>query len=226
MKKYAIIVAGGSGTRMGGSIPKQYLQIGEKPILMHTLAQFHQYAAGLQLILVIPGKDFGYWEGLSDQFDFHIPHLLVKGGSSRFQSVKNGLDAINGAEGLVAVHDGVRPFVSQQVIADGFHEAGLFGSAIPVIPLKDSLRKLTGDGKSCFQKRELFRLVQTPQVFQLGKIKQAFQVTEQAHFTDDASVYENQGWEVNLYAGNPGNMKITSPEDLAYAEFLIRSGMR
>lgn len=222
MKKFALIVAGGSGTRMGGAISKQYREIGGRPILMHTLSSFYQYAAEVKLILVLPEDDFKFWKKLCDQYGFSLRHVLVEGGQSRFQSVKNGLDAIHEQEGVVAIHDGVRPFVTQEVIAQGYQEAQNLGSAIAVIPLKDSIRLLREDGTSCFQIREQFRLVQTPQTFQLSKIKQAFEVAEQPYFTDDASVYEHQGWKVNLFEGNASNIKITTPEDMEYAEFMIK----
>jgi 2-C-methyl-D-erythritol 4-phosphate cytidylyltransferase len=222
MKKSAIIVAGGSGLRMGGTLSKQYLEIGGRPILMHTLSAFHQYSSELDLVLVIPGKDVEYWKKLCDQYDFSLPHQLVAGGNSRFQSVKNGLDAVPGQEGLVAIHDGVRPFVTREVIAVGFDEAIKGGSAIAVVPLKDSIRRVGEDGTSSFQVRENFRLVQTPQIFLLSKIKQAFEVEEQSFFTDEATVYEHQGWKVHLYRGDPSNIKITTPEDLEFADFAIR----
>jgi 2-C-methyl-D-erythritol 4-phosphate cytidylyltransferase len=222
MEKYAIIVAGGSGTRMGAPISKQYLEIGGKPILMHTLEVFFTSIPGIHLILVIPQNDFEFWDTLCFQNKFTIPHTIVKGGNSRFQSVKNGLDAINRQEGIVAIHDGVRPFVNPDVIRESFDIAEIRGSAIAVVALKDSIRKLTDDGKSFFQERQNFRLVQTPQTFLLSKIKKAFQVTELYHFTDDATVYEHQGWQVELISGNPENIKITSPEDMLFADFLIK----
>ncbi|MCR9015962.1 2-C-methyl-D-erythritol 4-phosphate cytidylyltransferase [Aquiflexum gelatinilyticum] len=222
MNKFAVIVAGGSGTRMGAPISKQYLEIGGKPILMHTLEVFFKTLSDINLILVIPEKDFGFWGDLCGQYQFDIPHAVIKGGNSRFQSVKNGLDSIFHAEGIVAIHDGVRPFVSSQVILESFDVAEKSGSAIAVVALKDSLRKLTDDGKSFFQERQNFRLVQTPQTFLLSKIKKAFDVTELYHFTDDATVYEHQGWQVELISGNPENIKITSPDDMVYADFLVK----
>lgn len=222
MNKFAVIVAGGSGTRMGAPISKQYLEIGGKPILMHTLEVFFKTLSDINLILVIPEKDFGFWGDLCSQYQFDIPHAVIKGGNSRFQSVKNGLDSIFHAEGIVAIHDGVRPFVSSQVILESFDVAEKSGSAIAVVALKDSLRKLTDDGKSFFQERQNFRLVQTPQTFLLSKIKKAFDVTELYHFTDDATVYEHQGWQVELISGNPENIKITSPDDMVYADFLVK----
>lgn len=222
MKRYAIIVAGGSGTRMGAVIPKQYLEIGGMPILMHTLSVFNSSNPEMDLILVIPESDFTFWKKLCSQFDFKVPHKLVKGGKSRFQSVKNGLDSIQDMEGAVAVHDGVRPFVKPEVIEESFLKAEKFGSAIAVVSLKDSIRKLTEDGESVFQDRQYFRLVQTPQTFLLEKIKKAYEVPELKHFTDDATVFEYQGWQVFLIPGNPGNIKITSPEDMEYASFLVQ----
>ena len=222
MKKFAIIVAGGSGLRMGAALPKQYLSIGGKPILMHTLSRFHHHPEEIELILVIPPADFEFWRQLCRDFIFHLPHRLVKGGHSRFQSVKNGLDAIEETAGLVAIHDGVRPFATEQVISRSFVVAERFGSAVAVIPLKDSLRKLGAEGRSSCQNRDDFRLVQTPQTFQLDKIKKAFEVEELPEFTDDATVYEHQGWEVSLFDGDAANIKITTPEDMAYAEFLLQ----
>ncbi|WP_288370818.1 2-C-methyl-D-erythritol 4-phosphate cytidylyltransferase [uncultured Algoriphagus sp.] len=220
MQKAAVLVAGGRGTRMGAPISKQYLPIAGLPILMHTLSVFHQVDSAIELILVIPKDDFAYWEELCDKFQFQIPHQLVAGGNSRFQSVKNGISAISFEEGLVAIHDGVRPFVNESVIQESFEKAEEKGSAVAVIALKDSIRKLTDDGKNFYQERQYFRLVQTPQTFDLKRIRKAFQVTELPQFTDDATVYEHQGWEVTLISGNPENIKITTPEDMDYAEYL------
>lgn len=221
MNKAAILVAGGKGTRMGAPISKQYLPIGGKPVLMHTLSVFQEVDPQMKLILVLPKEDFAYWNQLCQEYDFQILHELVAGGNSRFQSVRNGLDSLDWKDGLVAIHDGVRPFVSAEVIANSFLEAERSGSGIAVIALKDSIRKLSDDGKSFYQERQYFRLVQTPQTFQLAKIKKAFEVTEMQQFTDDATVYEHQGWQVSLIAGNPENIKITTPEDLEYGEFLL-----
>ena len=221
MKKAAILVAGGKGTRMGGSVSKQYLPVGGKPVLMHTLEIFAQAEPDIFQILVLPADDFLFWERLCLQHDFTIPHRVVAGGHSRFQSVKNGLESLDFEDGLVAIHDGVRPFVKKEVIRESFRQAAKSGSAIAVVDLKDSLRKVDGSGHSSFQERQYFRLVQTPQTFQIGKIKQAFQVAEMPRFTDDATVYEYQGWQVSLIPGNPENIKITTADDLEYAEFLL-----
>lgn len=214
-------MAGGKGTRMGAPISKQYLPIAGEPVLMRTLRVFHEVDPDIKLILVIPSGDFSYWEELCKQYQFTIPHTLQEGGNSRFQSVRNGLDSLTWEEGLVAIHDGVRPFVSKEVIKNTFLEAEKSGSGIAVIALKDSIRKLGDDGKSCYQERQDFRLVQTPQTFLLSKIRKAFKVTEIPQFTDDATVYEHQGWQVSLIAGNLENIKITTPDDLAYGEFLL-----
>ncbi|WP_425637624.1 2-C-methyl-D-erythritol 4-phosphate cytidylyltransferase [Algoriphagus yeomjeoni] len=218
--KAAILVAGGKGTRMGGPVAKQYMPVAGKPVLMRTLSVFHKVDPTIDLILVLPESDFLYWEELCAQFKFKIPHRLVAGGNSRFQSVRNGLHSLKAGTELVAIHDGVRPFVAESVISESFEVAEHAGSAIAVIALKDSIRKLRDDGKSFYEERQYFRLVQTPQTFQVDRIKKAFAVTELQQFTDDATVYENQGWQVTLISGNPQNIKITTPEDLGYAEFI------
>ena len=221
MKKYAIVVAGGSGQRMGAERPKQYLPLGGMPILMRTLSAFSEHPEPIELILVIPLKDFSYWKQLCQDYNFTVPHQLMQGGASRFQSVRNGLSAIAEEEGLVAIHDGVRPFVGQEVIAQSFLEAARSGSAVAVVPLKDSLRKVNPHGGSSFRDRGEFRLVQTPQTFKLDQIKKAFEVEEILQFTDDATVYEYHGWEVSLIEGDLSNIKITTPEDMAYGEWLL-----
>ena len=220
MNKAAILVAGGKGLRMGGPVAKQYLPIAGKPVLMHTLSVFFKIDPQIQLILVLPETDFELWKSLCEANHFLIPHKLVAGGNTRFQSVRNGLNTLPFNSGLVAIHDGVRPFVKQEVIEKSFSEAEKSGSAIAVVELKDSIRKVSDDGKSIFQERQYFRLVQTPQTFQIEKIRKAFEVTELPQFTDDATVYEYQGWEVSLIQGNLENIKITTPEDMEYAEFL------
>ncbi len=222
MNKYVIIVAGGSGSRMGAPIPKQYLSVGGKSILMHTLNAFYQAVPEAHLILVIPLLDFDLWRNLCQEHDFKIPHQVVAGGKSRFQSVNNGLGAIHSMDGTVAIHDGVRPFVSKQVILESFEVASKLGSAVAAVKMKDSIRKLNLEGISTFENREQYRLVQTPQTFDLRKIKTAFEVEESPSFTDDATVYEYSGKVVQLIEGNYENIKITTPEDLKYAEFLLR----
>lgn len=224
MNKAAVLVAGGKGSRMGGPVSKQYLPIGGKPVLMHTLEKFYEADPDTFLILVLPENDFSIWEKLCNEYKFSLAHHVIAGGTSRFQSVKNGLNALPFKDGFVAIHDGVRPFVKKEVIDESFAQAEKSGSAIAVVDLKDSLRKLAENGVSKFQERQFFRLVQTPQTFQISKIKKAFEVDELPQFTDDATVFENQGWQVSLIQGNPENIKITTPEDLEYADFLLSKG--
>jgi 2-C-methyl-D-erythritol 4-phosphate cytidylyltransferase len=223
MNKAALVVAGGKGMRMGTSLPKQFLPLGGKPVLMHTLERFFKTDPRIFLILVLPEDDFSYWKDLCQAHDFRLPHQLVAGGASRFHSVKNGLHALPFTQGLVAIHDGVRPFVSSEVILESFDTAQTHGSAIPVMPLKDSIRKVGVAGQNSFEDRAHFRLVQTPQTFQVERLLQAFQVEELPIFTDDATVYEHQGWEITLIEGNAENIKLTTPEDLTFAEFLVAS---
>lgn len=221
MKKSAIIVAGGSGRRMGASVPKQFLEIGGRPILIRTLERFCEYDPNIELIVVLPERDLPRWQSLCSQFAVAVSHQVVSGGDSRFQSVKNGLKALESTSGLVAIHDGVRPFVSLEVIGMSYEVAKQKGSAIPVIPLKDSIRRLEEGGTSMAQDRQLFRLVQTPQTFQTERILSAFDSEEQPFFTDDATVYEHMGWQVSLIAGNSENIKITTREDMDFAKYLI-----
>lgn len=219
--EYAIIVAGGSGTRMTSRIPKQFIDIGGKPILMHTLTAFARYNPAIKLILVLPKKDQGLWQALIAQHAFGIPHQVVDGGSSRFSSVKNGLEAIaNVAHGLVAIHDGVRPFVSPEMIERSFDIAAQYGSAIAAVGLKESIRRVVGDINSHVPRAE-YQLIQTPQTFKLDLIKQAFRQEEKTFFTDDASVLEANGGQIRLYEGDYKNIKITTPEDLLWAEALL-----
>ena len=220
MKKYAIIVAGGSGSRMKSDLPKQFIEIGGLPILMHTLKKFREANAGIELILVLPESQFEFWKELSEihsEFMKIIPYQLVAGGKSRFQSGKNGLRIIEN-EGLVAIHDGVRPFVSADIINESFRIAEEKGTAVASVPSKDSVR-VNGQAID----RATVRLIQTPQTFQISLIKKAFETEELATFTDDASVAEHAGFTINLMEGSYENIKITTPEDLLWAEVLLRA---
>ena len=213
----AIIVAGGSGKRMGAEIPKQFLSVGGKPVLMHTLEQFIKFDAGVNLILALPANQSERWGQLCVKHGFTAPHTLVHGGASRFMSVSNAL-AITPSEGLIAVHDGVRPFVSCEVIARCFDEAGKSGAAAPVVEPVDSLRRIDGN-ESFALDRSMFRMVQTPQVFDAALLKAAYDhCADPSNFTDDASVVEHYGHRVALVEGNRENIKITTLFDLAMAE--------
>jgi 2-C-methyl-D-erythritol 4-phosphate cytidylyltransferase len=213
-KKYAIIVAGGSGSRMKSDIPKQFIEVGELPILMHTLKRFKEADSEIELILVLPESQFDYWNLLCKKY-LTVPHQLVKGGKTRFQSGLNGLQVI-GNEGIVAIHDGVRPFVSVDIINESFKIAAEKGTAVVSVASKDSVRI---NGKSI--DRSTVRLIQTPQAFQIPLIKKAFETEELSIFTDDASVAEHAGFEINLIEGNYENIKITTPEDLLWAEVIL-----
>ena len=230
---YAIIVAGGKGLRMGGDLPKQFLPIGGRPVLMHTLEAFEHALPGIGLILVLPASQQDFWRDLCRQHDFTLPHSIATGGATRFHSVLNGLRSLTPVrEALVAVHDGVRPFVSAEVIRNTFAAAREHGAALPVIPVVETLRELTttvsaSDGSvtvpegytsSITRDRSRFRLVQTPQVFRLDLLLRAYEQPYRETFTDDASVVEAIGHPIHLVDGNRENIKITTPFDLTIAE--------
>jgi 2-C-methyl-D-erythritol 4-phosphate cytidylyltransferase len=208
---------------MQTELPKQFLCIGGQPILMRTIRRFAEPSEGslfgTPTIVVLPEKDFPVWDQLCRVHRFDIPVQLVAGGNTRFQSVWNGLHALP-SEGLVAIHDGVRPFVSTQIIEHSFRVAAQKGSAVAAVSLKDSVRVVEAGGNRAVD-RALFRLVQTPQTFQLTLIQQAFQTEELPNFTDDASVAEHAGFPIHLIEGSYENIKITTPEDLIWAEALL-----
>lgn len=220
MKEYVIIVAGGKGLRIGGDIPKQFLPIGGKPVLMRTIEAFFSYNPAITCILVLPIDQQDYWKHLCEQYGFDLPHIVTEGGDTRFHSVKNGLKEIN-EEGLVAVHDGVRPFVSQSVITACYEMACLKGAAIPVIKPIDTLRHIKVGDLSETVDREEYRMVQTPQVFTTRLLRHAYEQEYKPFFTDDASVVEASGNPVFLVDGNRENIKITTPFDLKIAEALL-----
>lgn len=215
MKKYIIIVAGGKGLRMGGGVPKQFLPIGGKPVLMRTMEAFRAYDAEMQIVLVLPVAQQAYWKELCEQYAFALPYRMADGGETRFHSVKSGLDTIPaGEEALVGVHDGVRPFVSTEVIARCYAEAARTGAVVPVTDVVETVRHLESDGRSTTVSRDEYKLVQTPQVFSLALLKKAYAQPYIPAFTDDASVVEALGHEVTLVQGNRENIKITTPFDL------------
>jgi len=219
MNKYVLIVAGGKGLRMGGDLPKQFIPIADKPLLMHTLTVFHKWDASAKLILVLPESHQPYWNMLCKELDFQVPHEVANGGETRFHSVINGLAKVSG-DGLIAVHDGVRPFVTPEVINDCFEKAALVGTAIPVVEMVDSLRKREG-GHSKPVDRSFYVAVQTPQVFDSDILLKAYSVPYSEFFTDDASVVEASGVEVRLVKGNRENIKITTSIDLLLAKSIL-----
>lgn len=224
MNKYIIIVAGGKGLRMGGEVPKQFLPIGGKPVLMRTMEAFYAFDAQIHIVLVLPVAQQAYWKELCAQYAFILPYRLANGGETRFHSVKNGLDTIpTDEEALVGVHDGVRPFVSAEVIGRCYVEAARTGAVVPVIDVVETVRHLENDGRSTTVSRDEYKLVQTPQVFSLALLKKAYDQPYTPAFTDDASVVEALGHEVTLAEGNRENIKITTPFDLIVAEALVGS---
>lgn len=221
---YVVIVAGGKGLRMGGDVPKQFLLLGGKPVLMRTIERFHAFDAQLQIILVLPPNQQGYWHELCLAHHFKLPYLLADGGATRFESVRNGLTLIpNDAQGVVAVHDGVRPMVSVKVIERCFAMACKAQAVIPVTPVVETLRQIMPDGVSQTVNRDAYRLVQTPQTFDLQLLKQAYQQPYNTAFTDDASVVEALGMQITMVEGNKENIKITTPFDLDVCERLLHS---
>jgi 2-C-methyl-D-erythritol 4-phosphate cytidylyltransferase len=214
-----IIVAGGSGTRMNSPVPKQFILLAGKPLVLHTIGVFVEFDPDIRIILVLPQSLFGEWRRLIREHSFRVPHKLVAGGSSRFYSVQNGLNELE-TENLVAVHDGARPLVSVDLIRRTFSEAAVHESAIPVIPLTESIR-LTEGNTSSMADRSRFRIVQTPQVFRTVHLKDAYRQVYREDFTDDASVIEAAGYPVRLMDGDPANIKITWPADLLLATALL-----
>ena len=220
---YVIIVAGGKGLRMGGDIPKQFLPIGGKPVLMRTLERFREYSADLQIILVLPEAQQDYWQQLCKEYQFEVVYQLANGGQTRFHSVQNGLALVpDDAEGVVGVHDGVRPFVSVEVIRNCYETAREKKAVIPVVPVVETVRHLEGEASVTVPRGD-YRLVQTPQTFDIQLLKAANRQPYNDGFTDDASVVESYGHTITLVEGNRENIKITTPYDLIVAEAIINS---
>ena len=220
MRKQVIIVAGGKGKRMHAEIPKQFLNVSGKPILFYTLECFYNFSKQIELILVLPEPYIDFWKSLSKKFELNIDHKVTVGGNSRHQSVKNGLKLVSGSS-LVAIHDGVRPLVTNDTLKRVFEKAEKKGNAIPVLRLNESVRMLNGEESKPVE-RDKYRLVQTPQCFHSELIKKAYHQKYSKSFTDDATVVEALGVKINLVKGNPENIKITRPGDLKIAEALLK----
>lgn len=215
MRAYAIIVAGGKGLRMGGEVPKQFLPINGKPILMHTIEAFRKALDGIEIILVLPADQHEYWQKLCQDYNFCSPELIAKGGETRFHSVKNGLALLpDDEDAVVGIHDGVRPFVSKETIQRCYAAAAGGRAVVPVVPVVETIRQILPDGKSITRPRDEYRLVQTPQTFPLVMLKKAYEQSYSETFTDDASVVEAMGEEILMVEGNRENIKITTPSDL------------
>ena len=218
---YIIIVAGGKGLRMGSDIPKQFLPIGGKPVLMRTIERFRAYSKDLQIILVLPEAQQDYWQELCKEYHFEVAYQLANGGPTRFHSVQNGLALVpDDAQGVVGVHDGVRPFPSIEVIRNCYETACEKKAVIPVIPVVETVRHLEGESSVTVPRGD-YRLVQTPQTFDIQLLKAANRQPYNDGFTDDASVVESYGHTITLVEGNRENIKITTPYDLKIAEVLV-----
>lgn len=225
-KNYAIIVGGGSGTRMRSAVPKQFLPLCGRPVLMHTIEAFSASAVRPEIIVVLPSAYHAYWQQLCDEHNFTMPHVLVAGGETRFHSVKNGLDKIeDGIDSLIAVHDAVRPLTSKHIIENSYQIAAGMGNAVTAVKSRDSVR-LMENGASKNLLRDDVYLVQTPQTFQSSQIKKAYEQPYNAKFTDDASVVEEIGFKINLAEGDHRNIKITFPEDIAVADMFLKDHKR
>ena len=218
MKRAVIIVAGGNGSRMGGDVPKQFMLIGDKPILMHAIDKFYRFDPTMKIIVVLPENQFEYWGQLCNKYHFKINIHLSKGGNTRFQSVKNGLKLIKD-EDFIGVHDGVRPLVSTDTLERCFSCAEKNGTAIPVMDAIESIRQVEGENSKAVPRTQ-FKLVQTPQVFNSKILLPAYDQPYNNEFTDDASVVEALGSKIHLTNGNLENIKITNPIDLEIARLL------
>ena len=221
MKRATIIVAGGSGQRMGGALPKQFMAVGGKPVLLRTIETFYTFDPQMILVVVLPATQIDVWNELLMHHQSSIPHVVAEGGATRFESVKNGINALPEDVELIGVHDGVRPFVSMDTLARCYSNAK--PAIVPVIPMYDSLRQLTEMGNNSVD-RSSYVAVQTPQVFSASLLRQAYSQPYNVLYTDDASVVEALGECIELTEGNRENIKLTTPFDLIIAEGII-SGM-
>jgi 2-C-methyl-D-erythritol 4-phosphate cytidylyltransferase len=221
MRYYAIIVAGGKGRRMKKSVPKQFLLLAGKPILMYSIESFFRDNQETKIIVVLPSTEKSRWRKLCRDHSFHVPHVVVNGGLRRFDSVKNGLALVK-KDGLVAVHDGVRPLLRQSLIRRTFRKAKRFGAAIPVIQVKDSVRIQEGKTNKTVSRNSVL-LVQTPQCFRTRLLKKAYELKYRSSFTDDANVAEANSMKIYLVAGREENIKITTASDLIFAEALMKT---
>lgn len=224
MKTVAIIVAGGSGTRFGAQLPKQFLELDGEPILMRTIEAFEEALGGAvhDIVVTLPADQMNIWQELCSRYAFVVAHRVVAGGETRWHSVKNALDNIaDGADvDVIAVHDGVRPLATPDLISRVLDAARRDGAAIPVVPLNDSVRQVAGDTSHALDRSSL-RAVQTPQAFDARLLLDAYSQPYRPTFTDDASVVECAGHGITLVEGDARNLKITRPMDLALAEYLL-----
>jgi 2-C-methyl-D-erythritol 4-phosphate cytidylyltransferase len=219
MKKIAIIVAGGTGTRMQSTIPKQFIEINGKPVIIYSLEIFYQYDNFIQFIIALHPDYFSMWGKIIKKYPVFSGIRIVPGGESRFHSVLNALKMIDG-EYIIAIHDAVRPLVSRETISRCFKTAETDGCAIPCLEISESVREITSTGTRPVN-RDKFRTIQTPQVFRSDILKTAYRQKYRNNFTDDATVVEKAGYRITLVEGNRENIKITTKEDLILAETLL-----
>ena len=220
MAKYGvIIVAGGSGSRMQSALPKQFMMLGSLPVVAHTINTFKEALPASDIVVVLPEEHIAMWKNLAARFDI-AAHRVVAGGKERFYSVKCGIDALAEDVELIAVHDGVRAMVTKQLIIRTLLDAETAGASIPVIEVADSYRRIENDGSHIVPRSEL-RIVQTPQIFRAEVLRKAYEQSFNTAFTDDASVVEAAGYKISLVEGDKHNIKLTTPEDMEYAEWLL-----
>ncbi|MDB5121347.1 MAG: 2-C-methyl-D-erythritol 4-phosphate cytidylyltransferase [Sphingobacteriales bacterium] len=222
MKYHAIIVAGGAGSRMLSDLPKQFISLNGKPIIMHTIEAFFNSDCHPEITVVLNSAVHQFWEQLCIKYKFEVPHSLIAGGDNRFHSVKNGLDSIKDDFSIIAVHDAVRPFVSNNIITGSFKQAEIEGCAVTMIQSKDSIRRITSNSSEALNRDEIF-LVQTPQTFTSKILREAYLQEFNSAFTDDASVVEKAGYQIHFFPGEPRNIKITYPDDLIIGEAFLKT---
>ena len=221
MKRYVIVVAAGRGSRMQSPVPKQFLKLNGKPVVLHSMAAFAEFDPTITIILVLPVNQFVHWEKIAAEFPLPAHVLITEGGETRFESVKKGLAQIPAEEGIVAVHDAVRPLVTVKTISRAFKAAERYGNAVPALPLSDSIRQIEST-RSIGVDRSRYCLIQTPQCFNIPLVKRAYQQDYKYTFTDDASVVESLGEQIHLVDGNEENFKLTTPMDMVLAEAMLK----
>lgn len=220
--KSVVIVAGGSGKRMQTNIPKQFLLLNNKPVLMHTIEKFYKFNNDIEIVLVLPENQIDYWALLCKDYKFNINHSIALGGKERFHSVKNGLEKIQNQDSYVAIHDGVRPLVDNDLLSRGIIAVQKFNAVVPVIFVTSSLRDVSSDVSKHVDRKNL-RIVQTPQIFDYKIVSKAYQVEFNDFFSDDASVVEAYGQQIFLFEGDEKNIKITNKFDLDFANFVVNN---
>lgn len=223
--RFAVIVAGGSGKRMKSELPKQFIKLTGRPVLLHTLYVFHEFDREIKIIIVLHADYFDLWESICEEYSCSVPHRVIQGGESRFCSVKNGLEAIDNDDGLVAIHDAVRPLVNKQTIKRCFDNAMRYGNALPAISPNESVRITIAGGNKPIDRQNVF-LVQTPQVFSVARIKKAYAQKQRPDFTDDATVFEASGGKINIVPGDLLNIKLTTPVDMEFAGIVLKQRNR